>query len=189
MSFYANNMSTGYQIYDQKAVYFVTFTIVDWVDIFSRKTYRDIIIDSLRYCCAEKGLQVFAYVVMTNHVHLIIKSGAAIPLSDIIRDFKKFTARKCLEAIQNEPESRREWLLHRFKYNAAKNQRNSNNQVWTHENHAVEIHSNEFFEQRIRYIHENPVRAGWVNFAEDYVYSSAYEISGRGNKLIISQWH
>lgn len=79
-------MNTGYQISDQKAVYFVTFTIVDWVHILNIITYNEIIINSLRYCCAEKGLYVFAYVVMIKYIHLIIKSGAAIPLSDIMRD-------------------------------------------------------------------------------------------------------
>lgn len=68
-------MSTGYQLYDQHAVYFVTFTIVDWVDLFSRKIYRDIVMESLAYCCREKGLEVYGYVIMTNHVHLLLKAG------------------------------------------------------------------------------------------------------------------
>ena len=182
-------MSTGYQIFDQQAVYFVTFTIVDWVDLFSRKLYRDIVTESLAFCCKEKGLEVYGYVIMTNHVHLIVKAAGSIPLSDVIRDFKKFTARSCLEAIQLEPESRREWLLHRFKYNASRHQRNSMYQLWTHENHAVEIRSKSFFEQRLKYIHENPVRAGWVDFAEDYIYSSAYELSNRGKKVPIANWY
>ena len=182
-------MSTGYQIYDQNAVYFVTFTIVDWVNLFSRKHYGDIVVDSLGFCCKEKGLEVYGYIIMTNHIHLILKAGGNIPLSDIIRDFKKFTARKCLEAIQSEPESRREWLLHRFKYNASRHQRNSTYQIWTHENHAVEIRSKDFFEQKLKYIHDNSVKAGWVDFAEDYVYSSAYELSNRGKKIEITRWY
>jgi len=83
---------------------------VDWVDVFTRKLYRDIVIDSLNYCIREKQLCVYGYVVMTNHVHLIAQSKSG-KLSDTIRDLKKFTARKILEAIAKEPESRREWLL------------------------------------------------------------------------------
>ncbi len=181
-------MSTGYQISDQFVTHFITLTIVDWVDVFRRKTYRDILVESLNFCTQQKGLELFAYVIMTNHVHLIAKAGGTIALSDIIRDMKKYTARRTLEAIEKEPESRREWLLHRFKHNAAQHQRNSTYQVWTHENHAVEIISKEFFFQKSKYIHENPVRAGWVDVAEDYVYSSAYQLAGRGNKIHLAQW-
>ena len=181
-------MSSGYQIYNQYDAYYLTFTIVDWVDLFTRKSYRDIFIDSLNYCITHKGLVVFAYVVMSNHVHLIIKATGNIPLSDIIRDCKKYTANKFLECIHNEPESRREWLLHRFRYNASLHRRNSQFQIWTHENHAVVINSQSFFEQKQHYIHQNPVRAGYVAFPEDYVYSSAYELAGRGAKVKIELW-
>jgi REP element-mobilizing transposase RayT len=102
-------MSTGYQITSQNVLYFVTFTIVDWVDIFSRKIYRDIIVDSLNYCISNKGLKVYAWVIMTNHIHLIIESENENS-SDVIRDIKKFTAYKIIETIKSEPESRREWI-------------------------------------------------------------------------------
>lgn len=181
-------MSTGYQIYNQQATHFVTFTIVDWVDLLSRKVYRDIVMDSLRYCSEQKGLIIYSYVIMTNHLHLIIQSNGQHALSDIIRDFKKFTAKQFLEAIIKEPESRRDWLLNRFKFNASLHSRNSNYQVWTQENHAIEINSNAFFEQKNNYILQNPIRAGWVDKAEDYVYCSAYELSGRGNKITLCAW-
>ena len=165
-------MSTGYQIDDQYGMYFLTFTVVDWVDVFSRKQYRDIIIDSLKFCIKERELDVYAYVIMTNHVHLIVQSRSG-KLSDTIRDIKKFTAHSIIDAIKNTPESRREWLLHRFEWNAAQHKRSSNNQLWTHENHAVSITSEQFFQEKMAYIHSNPVRAGWVAREEDYIYSSA----------------
>ena len=181
-------MSTGYQIQNQHSVYYLTFMIVDWIDIFTRKVYRDIMIDSLSYCAEEKKLIIYAYVIMSNHVHLILQAGGDIPLKDIIRDCKKFTSKKFLKIIATEPESRREWLLHRFKFNAAVKQSGSNHQVWIHGNHAIEINSLIFFEQKQNYIHLNPVRAGYVDFAEDFVYSSAYELSNRGKKLPITLW-
>jgi REP element-mobilizing transposase RayT len=165
-------MSTGYQIDDQYGMYFLTFTVVDWVDIFTRKVYRDIVIDSLNYCIKHKGLSVFRFVIMTNHVHLIAQSKAG-KLSDTVRDIKKFTAHSLLQAIETEPESRREWLLYRFEWNAAQHKRNSKYQVWTHENHAISITTNEFYRQKLEYIHQNPIRAGWVEREEDYTYSSA----------------
>lgn len=106
-------MPTGNQIADQRSLYFLTFTVVDWVDLFSSKACRDILMESLRHCCDHKGLWVFGYVVMTNHMHLIAKSSSG-KLSDTIRDFKKYTAYELLKTIKEKPKSRREWLLHRF---------------------------------------------------------------------------
>ncbi|MBS1586616.1 MAG: transposase [Bacteroidetes bacterium] len=181
-------MSTGYQIEDQYGTYFLTFTIVDWVDVFSRKNYRDIVVDALDYCIKNKQLKLYGYVVMTNHVHLIARSERGA-LSDTVRDLKKYTARKILEAIQNEPESRREWLLHRFAWNADQNKRSSDHQVWTHENHAIHIYSEDFFRQKLNYIHQNPVRAGWVEGENDYVYSSAKSLNENRNiRLQLCDW-
>ncbi len=122
---------------------------------------------------------------MTNHVHLIIES-ANENLSDVIRDIKKFTAYKIIEAVKNEPESRREWVLHRFSYNASLRSTNSNYQVWTHENHSIEIFTKDFFIQKSNYIHQNPVRAGWVEKEEDYLYSSAGVFYNRPSKIELS---
>jgi REP element-mobilizing transposase RayT len=97
-------MSTGYKIAVNDGVYFLTFQIVGWVDIFTRKIYRDIAIESLEYCCENKGLQIFAWVIMSNHIHLLARSGS-ISLSDTIRDFKNYTSRKFLEYVNSENES------------------------------------------------------------------------------------
>jgi len=176
-------MSTGYQVYDQYITYYLTFTVVDWVDVFSRKSYRDIIIDSLQYCIKEKGLVVYSYVIMTNHIHIIARSDRG-KLSDTIRDFKKFTSSKIIDAIKNEPESRRDWILHRLEWAAKQHERNTTYQLWTHENHAIEITTNDFFMNKRNYIHLNPVRAGWVQREEDYVYSSA----NMDNPVVITNW-
>jgi REP element-mobilizing transposase RayT len=182
-------MSTSYQIYNQQDLYFLTVTTVDWVDVFTRPVYKNIIIDSLRYCISNKGLEVYGYVIMTNHLHLIVRNPTDFGLSATIRDFKKFTAKSIIETVNKEPESRREWLLHRFLWNAAQHERNSIHQVWQQHNHAVEIRSRQFFDQRLNYIHQNPVRAEIVAAPEDYIYSSAYELSGRGSTLPILEWN
>jgi len=165
-------MSNGYQITDQYGTYFLTFTVVDWVDIFTRPVYKDIIIDSLRYCISSKALIVYGYVIMTNHIHIIARSNNG-KLSDTIRDFRKYTARNVIDAIIAGPESRREWLLHRLEWNAAQHERNSKYQLWTHENHAIYVTTKDFFRQKLEYIHQNPIRAGIVLREEDYIYSSA----------------
>ena len=165
-------MSDGYKIRDQTLPYFVTVTVVDWVDVFTRKTYRDIVIDCLDYCIKNKSMVLYGYVIMSNHIHLVVQSGDG-KLSDLIRDFKKFTATKILEKIQTEPESRREWMLVRFKLATESHSRNKNFQFWQYGNHPEEIYTNKFMWSKLDYIHLNPVRAGIVEKASHYIYSSA----------------
>ena len=171
-------MSTGYQIKDQEALHYVTFQIVGWVDLFTRKVYRDIVIDNLRYCQQHKELEIHAFVVMSNHVHLMIRSNSG-KLSDTIRDFKSYTSKQILKAIESEHESRREWMLNIFEFAAKQHKRNAFYQVWTHENHAEIIYSDKFLFQKMDYIHQNPVRAGIVEHPEEYLYSSARYLADR----------
>jgi REP element-mobilizing transposase RayT len=171
-------MGEAYQIQDQSRPYFFTFQVVGWADIFSRKIYRDIILESFDYCRESKGMILFAYVIMTNHVHAIIQSKSG-DLSGLIRDFKKFTSKKILkEVLKNRSESRKEWLEMVFKYHGKFNKRNQGIQLWTHENHAVELANNNMIDTRLTYIHQNPVKAGWVEEAHHYLYSSARNYSG-----------
>ena len=76
-----------YFITDQNAIYFTTFTIVDWLDIFIRENYRAQIAADLNYCIAHKGLEVYCWCLMSSHLHLIIRAKENHRLSDIIRDF------------------------------------------------------------------------------------------------------
>jgi len=165
-------MGFKYKIYDQSKAYFLTFTVVGWVDVFSRKIYKDILIESLKYCQTNKGLHIFAFVIMTNHLHLLANCENE-NLSEIIRDLKKHTSKKIIETIITEPESRKEWMLNLFSFEASKHTRNKNFQFWIQNNRPIEISSNKFIKQKVMYIHNNPVRAGIVEFPEQYLYSSA----------------
>ncbi|WP_282036167.1 REP-associated tyrosine transposase [Saccharicrinis aurantiacus] len=165
-------MSTGYQIKEQDGLYYLTIQIVGWVDLFSRQDYRDIVIDNLKYCQQHKGLVVYAYVIMSNHIHIIAQAEDN-NLSAVLRDFKSYTSKCILNRITEGAESRREWLLYLFKQAAIKHKRNSQYQVFTHENHAIHLYSDKFIDQKLEYIHDNPVRAGIVKEPEDYLYSSA----------------
>ena len=165
-------MKEGYVVRDQTLPHFITATVVDWIDIFTRQAYRDIVIESLDYCIKNKGMLLYGYVIMSNHIHLIIQSEEG-KLSDLIRDFKKFTAKSILEKIQNSPESRKEWMLERFKLATQTHSRNKDYQFWQYGNHAEEIYSNDFMWSKLDYIHLNPVRSGLVSKASDYIYSSA----------------
>jgi len=184
-------MPTGYQIKNQEAAHYLTIQIVYWIDLFSRKTYRDIIIKSLKYCSKHKGLELFGYVIMSNHIHIIVRSTTS-DLSGVLRDFKKYTSKQIIEEMTNNPESRKEWMLRLFGHAAKRQNKKGDYQVWTHENHALELYGNEFIQQKLEYIHNNPVRAGIVKNAEDYIYSSASYYAGQESILdiipVIRQW-
>jgi putative transposase len=164
--------SGGYKIRDQSGLHFMTFTVVGWIDLFSRQIYRDIFLKNMDYCRREKDLSIGAYVIMSNHAHVIWQSKSG-KLSATLRDFKSFCTKELIEAIESENESRREWLLYMFKFFANKTNQNKDYKIWTGDNHPEQITSQIFLIQKLNYIHENPVRAGLVRKAEDYVYSSA----------------
>jgi REP element-mobilizing transposase RayT len=163
----------GYKIRNKKEVHFVTFAVVEWVDVFTRKEYGNIILDSLRFCLEEKGLLLHGWCLMSNHIHLIA-SAKNENLSNILRDFKKFTSKQVISAIEkNEHESRRQWMLKIFIEEGNKNSRNKMYQFWRQDNQPKELYSPKFFFQKLNYIHNNPVVAGIVEKPEHYLYSSA----------------
>ena len=137
------------------------------------KNHRDAIIESLKYCQKEKGLLIYAYCIMSNHIHLMANTNEPFLLKDTIRDFKKFTSKKILWQIQNEPESRREWILKLFEDEATLSKKHTNFKFWQEGNHAIELFSENFVWDKINYIHNNPIEAGWVKQAHEWVYSSA----------------
>ena len=100
----------NYFINDQNALYFLTFTVIDWVDVFTRKEYKLTITDSLNYCVENKGLTIYAWCLMSNHLHLVCRAKENFKISEVIRDFKKFTSKSILKLIQEIPESRRDCL-------------------------------------------------------------------------------
>ena len=172
-------MHPGYQIRNQEGIYFITFAVVEWVDVFTRKEYADIVVESLRYCQKEKGLILYAWCLMSNHLHLIIAAKEGYNLSDILRDFKKFTSYKITKAIEESKiESRKNWMLWIFRSAGEKNKKNKKYQFWQQNNQPKEMETNHFMEQKLQYLHNNPVAAGVVSRPEDYVYSSARNYAG-----------
>jgi REP element-mobilizing transposase RayT len=128
----------GHKIINQNSLHYLTFTVVGWIDVFSNDIYRKIIIDSLIYCQKEKGLKINAYVIMSNHLHLICYTKDPFKLSDIVRDFKKFTSKSILESIQsNVSESRKEWMLRLFSFYAKYNKNNKTYQFWQQDSHPI----------------------------------------------------
>ena len=172
-------MPSKYKIYDHQDIYFITFSVVEWVDALSRPYYKNILVDSLRYCQQHKGLIIYAYVIMNNHVHLIASAAKEYNLSDILRDRKKFTSKKIIAAIKdNVQESRKRWMLWIFRSNGQRNSNNEIYQFWQQDNHPICLDSEYLIDQRLNYLHNHPVAESIVEEAEHYIYSSARDYAG-----------
>lgn len=122
-------MSEKYKFSDPDGIYFVTFTIVHWLDLFTRSDYAHELIKSLQYCQKKKGLVIYVWVVMPSHTHMIISSDKE-DLPAIIRDFKKYTAKQIINLLSEINESRKEWLLNAFSKAGSKLKRIKSYKIW-----------------------------------------------------------
>lgn len=177
-------MSGKYKVGEDAIPHFVTFSVVGWIDVFSREQYKEIFVESLKYCEHNKGLALHAWVIMTNHVHLIISSNSN-KLEHIVRDIKKFTSKQIVKAIEaNGFESRKEWMLNMFRYTGRQNNNNKEIQFWKQDYHPIELNTAAKTKQRLDYLHENPVRAGLVWEPWHYKYSSAIDYYSNEHGLL-----
>ena len=163
-------------------LHFMTDTVVDWVDIFTRPVYKHIVVESLQYCQQKKGLIIYAWVLMSNHLHTIVSCNENEKIGDIWRDFKKYTSKKILTTLENDiSESRRAWMLDRFEFKARKDKRIKQYKFWQDGSDEQLIFSADYLKQKLNYIHNNPVTAEFVNSPEEYRYSSAVDYAdGKG---------
>ena len=171
-------MPSKYRIANPEGIYFITFATVQWADILTRPQYKQIMVESIAHCQENKGLDLYAWCLMTNHVHLIASARENFHLSDILRDLKKFTSKALAAAIDHPGESRRNWLLWLLRSAGERNANNKFVQVWQQDNRPIELSSNEMKDQRLNYLHLNPVAEGIVFEPEHYVYSSAVDYAG-----------
>lgn len=177
-------MSRNYKFHNPEGVYFVSFAVVQWIDVFTRNEYKDILIDSLHFSQKEKGLDIFAWCIMTNHVHLIFRSVSNQKPHQLLGEFKRFTSKAIIQAIKDNPrESRKEWLLEQFIKEGSKSSNVKKYQFWRHDNKPIELWSNKVIDEKLNYIHNNPVEEGLVHCPEDYGYSSAKDYSGEKGVL------
>ncbi len=166
-------MSSKYKFSDNDKLYFISFAVVYWIDLFIRKEYKEILLESWKYCQRLKDLEIYGWCIMTSHVHMIIGSSGR-DLSKIVGEMKSFTSTSLKKAIiDNKQKSRKEWMHWLMERAGKKNGNNRDWQLWQQNNHPLEIYSESMFNQKLAYIHRNPVEAGFVENEEDYLYSSA----------------
>lgn len=155
-------------------LFYLTFTVVAWADVFTRRLYTEELVKNLNYCQENKGLEIYAYVIMTNHLHLIASRKGEELLSDLIRDFKSYTSKRLLQLIlENPQESRKEWLEMIFRFHGKSTKQNEVFSFWQKSSHPVPLWSAEVIQQKVDYIHDNPVRAGFVSEPHEWRLSSA----------------
>lgn len=158
-------MQERYRVYEGHYPHFITNTVHYWIPLFCRDDYFQVLVDSLRYCTEQKGLVLHGYVLMPNHFHAL-SSQTDGRLPDVVRDLKRHTS--TVIAAKLEEDCRITWL--RALRNAGGGEKVS---VWIAQYHPIQVHSLEFLQQKLEYMHQNPVRAGFVERAEDWKYSSA----------------
>ena len=144
--------------------------VLRWIPVFTSIPYFQIIIDSLKFCQSNKGLRLNAYVIMPNHIHLIVQTESGVNLSDVMRDFKRYTSR----AISKQLEADNQRLfLGIFAKAALPAKGNTRYKIWQDEFHPEAIHSERFYKQKVNYLHDNPCRKGFFALPQDWLYSSA----------------
>jgi REP element-mobilizing transposase RayT len=167
-------MSRNYKFLNPEGLYFISFAVVGWLDVFTRNEYKDLFLERVRFCQKEKGLEIQAWCIMTSHIHLVFRSIKGQKPELLMGDLKRFTSKVIVKAIEENPrESRKQFLVDFFRKEAAKSPNVKHDQFWRHDNKPLELWSNSVIQQKIDYVHQNPVEAGLVDHAEEYVYSSA----------------
>lgn len=163
-----------------RGFHFITLNVVDWVDVFIRPVYKQIIVHSLNYFSENKGLNIYAWCLMTNHLHMIASANEGSSLHEIEKELKKFTTQKILEDISVEPPKRLLWMMERFENFSSTLGLIKKVQLWQTCTNPIYINAQkpEQLVEQIEYIHENPVRDRIVTTAEDYLYSSARDYAG-----------
>jgi len=151
---------------------------VYWIDVFTRDEYFQLIIENLDFCRKEKGMEIYCWCIMPSHVHLIFRDRNNNP-GKLLGQFKAHTSKKLQEAIENNSrESRREWMLWMMERAGAKNSNVKKRQFWAQHNKPIELWSAHVIDQKVDYIHNNAVEAGFVLEAWHWKYSSAIDYSG-----------
>ncbi len=171
-------MSRKYKFLNPQGIYFVSFATVYWIDVFVREIYFETMVGSLKFCREHKGLELFAYCIMPSHVHLIFRDKNANP-GKLIKEIKTYTSKTLQKQIsENVSESRKEWMLWMFKKAGSKKSNVKNGQFWQQNNQPIELWSNKIIDLKIDYVHNNPVKAGFVSEPRHWKYSSAKNYAG-----------
>ena len=161
-----------YRTHNPDEAHFLTCVVVGWLPVFSRPEAAELVLDSLRFLIREGGLVVHGWVLMENHLHLIAK---AADLSAEMARLKSFTGRQIVDLLKQRGDRLLLRLLHELK---DKERTNRPYQLWQEDNHPQLIQGDAMMEQKLEYMHNNPVRRGYVDDPGHWRYSSARDYDG-----------
>jgi len=150
----------------------MTSTVVEWIPLFGSPPLAQIVLDSLSFMQEKKRLTLYAYVIMENHMHIIAEAGN---LSSEIADLKSYTARRIIDTLKEDNRLR---TLERLEDAKLSHKKDRTYQLWQEGSHPEEIISADMMKQKIEYIHNNPVKRGYVDQPTDWRYSSARNYEG-----------
>ena len=172
-------MRSRYKITPQSNTYFITTSTHLWVPILFNETLFQIILNSLKYCQENKGLRLHGYVIMINHVHAIISHESYDQIPNIVRDLKRHTATEIKNYLSDLGEFSQLFWVKIFH-----SKERGQHRIWQAGYHPVVITSRAFFDEKLEYIHYNPVKKGFVEKPEDWKYSSAPNYLLEDDRLI-----
>lgn len=172
-----------YYFVEPDAPSFLTATVNAWLPVFTRPETVGIILDSWRYLQEHNGFELYGYVILENHLHLIARSPN---LSGDMRRFKSYTARRIIDHLQERGATRLLEMLARFK---RAHKVDADYQLWEEGSHPQAITCEEMMRQKLDYIHQNPVKRGYVDLPEHWRYSSARDYAGQDGLIeVIRSW-
>ena len=170
-----------YKIYENQQPHFLTCTVVNWLPIFGSRAVAQIILDSLQFLQEHDRLMLYAYIILENHLHLIASSP---DLSKEIGDFKSFTARSIIDFFK---ERHARHILELLKESKKRHKQDSIYQLWQEGSHPELIQGEKMMRQKIEYIHNNPVKRGYVDDPTHWRYSSARNYAGQVGLLEVTR--
>ncbi len=176
-------MRSRYRINEPGQAHFVTGTVVNWLPLFTTAARCDILVESLAYCRQSKGLQIYAWVILDTHFHAIL---TAPDLSRVLADLKRHTAQRVIKQLE---EHNCTWLLRQLRHARLAHKAESAHQVWQEGSHPQAMASDVMMEQKLEYLHNNPVKRGLVASPEHWRYSSPHEwLPGAVPVLKVDRW-
>jgi REP element-mobilizing transposase RayT len=172
-----------YKIYDETAPHFLTCTVLNWMPLFTRPQTTDIILEAMHHRQEQNEWKVYGYVILENHLHMIVQSEN---LSVELPRFKSFTARKLIDHLT---ENHAEHLLKQLAFFRKQHKQDRDYQLWEEGSHPQIIEKEEVLRQKLEYIHQNPVKRGYVDEAEHWRYSSARNYAGMAGLIpVFREW-
>jgi putative transposase len=172
-----------YRVFETEYPYFMTWTIVGWLPVFTRLEAVEIIYDSWRYLQREREFKLFGYVILENHLHLI---ATAPELSSAMQNSKSYAAKQLIELLQRRAATA---LLRALGALKLRHKTQSDYQVWQEGSHPQQIQDDEMMWQKLEYIHNNPVVRGYVDDPLHWRHSSARNYAGQpGSIEVVTDW-